>query len=229
MTYTVALVEDDPDLLEVLTYNLQKEGYKVYPFERGEEFIDLLTREIKPHLIVLDVMLPGKLDGFEIARIVKNNEAYKDIPIVFLTAKGLEEDKLKGFELGADDYISKPFSVKEFLARLKAILRRYYPRKVSEVKVGKLTLDPERFEVRCGDRKVELTKAEFKILQTLMENAETTVRRSTLMDALAPFGKETHSRTVDVHITKIRKKLGPCGNYIKTVRGVGYRIEPGEG
>ncbi len=229
MTYTVALVEDDPDLLEVLTYNLQKEGYKVYPFERGEEFIDLLTREIKPHLIVLDVMLPGKLDGFEIARIVKNNEAYKDIPIVFLTAKGLEEDKLKGFELGADDYISKPFSVREFLARLKAILRRYYPQNVSLLRVGKLELDPERFEVRCGGDKVNLTKAEFKILQTLMENAENTVRRSTLMDALAPFGKETQSRTVDVHITKIRKKLGPCGNYIKTVRGVGYRIEPAEG
>ncbi|NPB05103.1 MAG: response regulator transcription factor [Aquificae bacterium] len=229
MTYSVAVVEDDPDLLEVLRYNLEREGYKVYAFERGEEFIDLLTREIKPHLIVLDVMLPGKLDGFKIAQIVKNNEAYRDIPIVFLTAKGLEEDRLRGFELGADDYVSKPFSVRELLARIRAILRRYYPQKVSVLRVGDLSLDPERFEVRCGDEKVELTKAEFKILQTLMEHAPAAVRRSTLMDALAPFGKETASRTVDVHITKLRKKLGPCGSYIKTVRGVGYRLEPPQG
>ena len=225
MAYIIALVEDDPDLLDILTYNLEKEGYKVYPFERGEEFLELLTKDVKPHLIVLDVMLPGKLDGFKIAEIVKNNEAYRNIPIVFLTAKSLEEDKLKGFELGADDYIPKPFSVREFLARIKAILRRYYPPQVEPLIVENLTLDPEKFEVYCGDKKVELTRAEFKVLQTLMENAGFTVRRSTLMDALAPFGKETQSRTVDVHITKLRKKLGPCGEYIKTVRGVGYKIE----
>jgi len=225
MAYIIALVEDDPDLLDILTYNLEKEGYKVYPFERGEEFLELLTKDVKPHLIVLDVMLPGKLDGFKIAEIVKNNEAYRNIPIVFLTAKSLEEDKLKGFELGADDYIPKPFSVREFLARIKAILRRYYPPQVEPLIVENLTLDPEKFEVYCGDKKVELTRAEFKVLQTLMENAGFTVRRSTLMDALAPFGKETQSRTVDVHITKLRKKLGPCGEYIKTVRGVGYKID----
>lgn len=225
MAYIIAVVEDDPDLLDIVTYNLEKEGYKVYPFERGEEFLELLTKDVKPHLIVLDVMLPGKLDGFKIAEIVKNNEAYRNIPIVFLTAKSLEEDKLKGFDLGADDYIPKPFSVREFLARIKAILRRYYPPQVEPLNVGNLTLDPEKFEVHCGDKKVELTRAEFKVLQTLMENAGFTVRRSTLMDALAPFGKETQSRTVDVHITKLRKKLGPCGEYIKTVRGVGYKIE----
>jgi len=225
MPHIIALVEDDPDLLDILTYNLQKEGYKVYPFERGEQFLELLTRDVKPHLVVLDVMLPGKMDGFKIAEIIKNNEAYRDIPIVFLTAKGLEEDKLRGFELGADDYIPKPFSVREFLARIKAILRRYYPERKTVLKVGNLTADPEKFEVHCGDKKVELTRAEFKVLQTLMENSGSPVRRTTLMDALAPFGKETLSRTVDVHITKIRKKLGECGKYIKTVRGVGYKIE----
>ena len=225
MPYIVALVEDDPDLLDILTYNLEKEGYKVYSFERGEQFLELLTRDVKPHLIVLDVMLPGKLDGFKIAEIIKNNEAYRDIPIVFLTAKGLEEDKLKGFELGADDYIPKPFSVREFLARIRAILRRYYPEPKKVLKVEDLILDPEKFEVLCKDKKIELTRAEFKVLQTLMENVNTTVRRSTLMDALAPFGKESQSRTVDVHITKIRKKLGECGEYIKTVRGIGYKIE----
>ena len=225
MPHIIALVEDDPDLLDILTYNLQKEGYKVYPFERGEQFLELLTRDVKPHLVVLDVMLPGKMDGFKIAEIIKNNEAYRDIPIVFLTAKGLEEDKLRGFELGADDYIPKPFTVREFLARIKAILRRYYPERKTVLKVGNLTLDPEKFEVHCGDKKVELTRAEFKVLQTLMENSGSPVRRTTLMDALAPFGKETLSRTVDVHITKIRKKLGECGKYIKTVRGVGYKIE----
>ena len=225
MPHIIALVEDDPDLLDILTYNLQKEGYKVYPFERGEQFLELLTRDVKPHLVVLDVMLPGKMDGFKIAEIIKNNEAYRDIPIVFLTAKGLEEDKLRGFELGADDYIPKPFSVREFLARIKAILRRYYPEPKKVLRVGNLTLDPEKFEVLCKDKKIELTRAEFKVLQTLMENNGSPVRRTTLMDALAPFGKETLSRTVDVHITKIRKKLEECGKYIKTVRGVGYKIE----
>ncbi len=224
--YSIAVVEDDPDLLDILTYNLEKEGYKVYPFERGEQFLKLLTEEIKPHLIVLDVMLPG-MDGFKLAEILKGNEAYRDIPIVFLTAKGLEEDKLRGFELGADDYIAKPFSVREFLARVRAILRRYYPQTKEVLEFKELKLYPEKHKVYCGDEEIKLTKAEFKILQTLMEHAGETVKRSTLMDAIAPLGKEINSRVVDVHITKIRKKLKECGRYLKTVRGVGYTIEEG--
>jgi DNA-binding response OmpR family regulator len=224
MGYSIAVVEDDPDLLGILEYNLKKEGFEVYAFERGEQFLRFMSEEKKPHLIVLDVMLPG-ISGFELARILKGNEAYKDLPVVFLTAKTLEEDKLKGFELGADDYISKPFSVREFIARLKAILRRYYPQGLEGLSVGDLKLYPDRFEVFCGNKKVELTRAEFKILQTLLEKKGEVVKRSTLMDALAPFGRETVSRAVDVHITKIRKKLGECGKYIKTVRGVGYKIQ----
>jgi len=223
--FSIAIVEDDPDLLEILKYNLEREGYKVFPFERGEQFLKLLTEEIKPHLIVLDVMLPG-MDGFKLAEILKKNEAYREIPVIFLTAKGLEEDKLRGFEIGADDYISKPFSVKEFLARIRAILRRYYPVEQKEsLEFGDLKLFPEKHKVYCNGNEIHLTKAEFKILQTLLENKGRIVRRSTLMDAIAPLGKEINSRVVDVHITKIRKKLGKCGSYIKTVRGLGYTIE----
>jgi len=223
MEYIVAVVEDDPDILEIIEYNLRKEGYKVYPFERGEQFLQFMSEGTKPHLIVLDVMLPG-MSGFKLAEIIKGNEAYRDIPIVFLTAKTLEEDRLKGFDLGADDYIPKPFSVREFLARLRAILRRYYPEKGGPLEYGNLKMYPDRFEVLCGDKKVELTRAEFKILQTLLERKGEVVKRSTLMDTLAPFGREATSRTVDVHITKLRKKLGECGRYIKTVRGLGYKI-----
>ncbi len=223
MNYAIAVVEDDPDLLEILEYNLKKEGFEVFAFERGEHFLKFMSEGKKPHLIVLDVMLPG-MSGFELAQVIKGNEAYRDVPVVFLTAKTLEEDKLKGFELGADDYISKPFSVKEFIARIRAILRRYYPQRLKALELGELKLYPDRFEVFCGDQKVELTRAEFKILQTLLEKKGEVVKRSTLMDALAPFGRETVSRTVDVHITKIRKKLGGCGKYIKTVRGVGYKV-----
>ncbi len=227
--FVIALVEDDPDLLEILTYILEKEGYKVLAFERGEQFLNSLSENIKPHLIVLDVMLPG-MDGFKIAQILKNNDVYRNVPLIFLTAKGLEEDKLKGFELGADDYISKPFSTREFLARVKAILRRYYPENKNVLSAGKLKIDTEKFKVFCGHKEIPLTKAEFKILQTLVENKNRVVRRTTLMDALAPLGKEVVSRTVDVHITKIRKKLNDCGSYIKTVRGVGYILEePTEG
>ena len=222
--YIIALIEDDPDLLEILEYNLLKEGYRVYTFEKGEKFIRFMSEGVKPHLVVLDVMLPG-MSGFKLAEIIKENEAYRDIPIVFLTAKTLEEDRLKGFALGADDYIPKPFSVKEFLARIKAILRRYYPQRERVLEFKSLKLLPEKFEVLCGERKVELTRAEFKILQTLLERKGQVVKRSTLMDTLAPFGRETHSRAVDVHITKLRKKLGECGKHIKTVRGVGYKLE----
>ncbi|HID79528.1 MAG TPA: response regulator transcription factor [Aquificales bacterium] len=224
MNYAIAVVEDDPDLLEILEYNLKKEGFDVFAFERGEHFLKFMSEGKKPHLIVLDVMLPG-MSGFELAQIIKGNEAYRNVPVVFLTAKTLEEDKLKGFDLGADDYISKPFSVKEFLARIRAILRRYYPQRLEAFVFGELKLYPDRFEVFCGEKKVELTRAEFKILQTLLEKRGEVVKRSTLMDAIAPFGRETVSRAVDVHITKIRKKLGECGKYIKTVRGIGYKVQ----
>jgi DNA-binding response OmpR family regulator len=224
MAYIVALVEDDPDLLDILTYNLQKEGFKVYPFEKGEQFLNFMSEGVKPDIVVLDVMLPG-MSGFKLAEIIKSNEAYKNIPIVFLTAKTLEEDKLKGFELGADDYIPKPFSVREFIARLRAILKRYYQNREKTLEFKNLKLFPDKFETYCGDKKIELTRAEFKILQTLLENKGQVVSRAALLDALAPFGRETASRSVDVHITKLRKKLGECGRYIKTIRGIGYKIE----
>jgi DNA-binding response OmpR family regulator len=181
MPFIIAVVEDDPDLLDILTYNLKKAGYEVYSFENGETFLNFLTKDVKPNLVVLDVMLPG-VDGFKIAEIMKQNEAYSNVPIIFLTAKGMEEDKLKGFELGADDYISKPFSVREFLARVKTILKRYYPEENKVLIFENLKLYPAEFKVFCGDKEIELTKAEFKILQTLLENKGSVVRRSTLLD-----------------------------------------------
>ncbi len=218
----IFIVEDDVDLAQVLEYNLKKEGYRVLTFQGGKYLFKKMEEEI-PDLIMLDIMLPD-YDGFRIANILKSKADVKDIPIIFITAKDLEEDKLKGFSLGADDYITKPFSIKELLARVKAILKRVGKlEKRGIFKLGELEIDTHKYEVKRGKEKIELTPTEFRIFETLLENYGRPVSRGYLIERI--LQKDIYDRTIDVHVKNIREKLGKEGNAIKTVRGFGYKIE----
>jgi len=181
------------------------------------------VKEEKPSLFILDIMVPS-LDGFRVANILRSSPETKDVPIIFLTAKTAEEDKLRGFELGADDYITKPFSIKELLARIRAVMRRYGAlREGGVIKLGSLTVDMERMEVRRDKEPINLTKTEFAILKTLLENYGKPVSREYLLEQV--LKKEVYDRTIDVHVKNLREKLGKEGEWIKTVRGVGYKLE----
>ncbi|MFN3813464.1 MAG: response regulator transcription factor [Aquificaceae bacterium] len=218
----IFIVEDDVDLAQVLEYNLKKEGYRVLTFQRGKDLFRRMEEEM-PDLIMLDIMLPD-YDGFRIANILKSKADIKNIPIIFITAKDLEEDKLKGFSLGADDYITKPFSIKELLARVKAILKRVGKLEKGGIfKLGELEIDTYKYEVRRGKEKIELTPTEFRIFETLLENYGRPVSRGYLIERI--LQKDIYDRTIDVHIKNIREKLGKEGNAVKTVRGFGYKIE----
>jgi Response regulators consisting of a CheY-like receiver domain and a winged-helix DNA-binding domain len=218
----VFLLEDDTDLSELLTYHLKKEGFEVVSFNKGVELLERVKEE-KPSLFILDVMVPS-LDGFRVAKMLRSSPETKDVPIIFLTAKTAEEDKLRGFELGADDYITKPFSIKELFARIKAVMRRYGAlREGGIVKLGSLTVDMERMEVRRDKEPINLTKTEFAILKTLLENYGKPVSREYLVEQV--LKKEVYDRTIDVHVKNLREKLGKEGEWIKTVRGVGYKLE----
>ena len=217
----VLVVEDDKDLAELLAYNLKKEGYEVFVCLKGAEAIKLIESE-NPDLVLLDVMLPD-FDGFRIAEYIRNSEEFKDIPIVFITAKDMEQDKLRGFNLGADDYITKPFSVKELVARVKAVLRRYGKEKrQTKFKLGNIEIDVEKKEVKRGEELIDLTPTEFLILQALIENYGKPVSRDYLIERI--LKRDVYDRTVDVHIKKLREKLGDEGKFIQTVRGFGYKI-----
>ncbi|WP_333784280.1 response regulator transcription factor [Thermocrinis sp.] len=218
----IFLLEDDTDLSELIAYHLQKEGFNVLCFSKGIDLLEKVKDE-RPDLFVLDIMVPS-LDGFRVASSLKSLPYTKDVPIIFLTAKTMEEDKLKGFELGADDYITKPFSIKEFLARVKAVLKRYGTLKGGGiVNLGSLSIDLEKMEVRRGSERINLTKTEFLILKTLLENYQKPVSREYLLEEV--LKKEVYDRTIDVHVKNLREKLGKEGEWIKTIRGVGYKLE----
>ncbi|MFN4319208.1 MAG: response regulator transcription factor [Aquificaceae bacterium] len=217
----ILVVEDDKDLAELIAYNLKKEGYQVDIALKGTDAISYLESQV-PDLLLLDVMLPD-LDGFKVAQYVRNTYDYKDLPIVFVTAKDMEQDKLKGFSLGADDYITKPFSIKELLARVKAVLRRAGKEKrQTRFKLGELDIDLERKEVKRKEQAIELTPTEFLILQALLENYGKPVSRDYLVERV--LKRDVYDRTVDVHIKKLREKLGEEGKAIQTVRGFGYKL-----
>ncbi|MFN3975760.1 MAG: response regulator transcription factor [Aquificaceae bacterium] len=217
----ILVVEDDKDLAELIAYNLKKEGYQVDIALKGTDAISYLESQV-PDLLLLDVMLPD-LDGFKVAQYVRNTYDYKDLPIVFVTAKDMEQDKLKGFSLGADDYITKPFSIRELLARVKAVLRRAGKEKrQTRFKLGELDIDLERKEVKRKEQAIELTPTEFLILQALLENYGKPVSRDYLIERV--LKRDVYDRTVDVHIKKLREKLGEEGKAIQTVRGFGYKL-----
>ncbi len=222
----ILVVDDEEDILELIRFNLSREGYDVICATSGEKAIELARRDI-PDLIVLDLMLPG-MDGLEVAKVLKNNAETKGIPIVMLTAKGEEADIVTGLELGADDYITKPFSPRIVVARLRAVLRRKgmeQPEDTPVLRIHDLEIIPGRREVLVKGTPVELTFTEFGILNYLARRPGWVFTRSQIVDAVRGQDYFVTDRSVDVQMVGLRKKLGPAGKYIETVRGVGYRFK----
>ena len=220
------MVEDEEDILELVRFNLSREGYHVMGAASGEEAWKLASSEL-PDLIVLDLMLPG-IDGLEVTKIIKNDPKTKDIPIIMLTAKGEESDIVTGLELGADDYITKPFSPRILVARARAVLRRKITEPAEEssvLKIHDIVIHPGRHEVRVQGEPVELTFTEFGILSYLARRQGWVFTRSQIVDAVRGDDYFVTDRAVDVQIVGLRKKLGPASKYIETVRGVGYRFK----
>ncbi len=222
----VLVVEDEEDIQELVDFNLTKAGYQVQCAATGQEAIQAAKSNL-PALIVLDLMLPG-MDGLEVCSVLKHNPKTKDIPIVMLTAKGEETDVVAGFERGADDYVTKPFSPKILVARVKAVLRRREteaPGSGESLHIHDLVIHPGRHEALVQGSPVELTFTEFRVLHCLARRPGWVFTRSQIVDAVRGAGYAVTDRAVDVQIVGLRKKLGPCGHYIETVRGVGYRFK----
>jgi two-component system phosphate regulon response regulator PhoB len=222
----ILVVDDEEDILELLKYNLSREGYKVSCAASGEETLRAVRSGV-PDLIVLDLMLPG-IDGLEVARQLKNDPKTRDVPIVMLTAKGEEADIVTGLELGADDYITKPFSPRVLAARVKAVLRRKVkepPDKTTVLNIHDVTIHPGRREVLVNGEPVQLTFTEFGILNFLARRPGWVFTRSQIVDEVRGDDYFVTDRSVDVQIVGLRKKLGPGAKYIETVRGVGYRFK----
>jgi two-component system phosphate regulon response regulator PhoB/two-component system alkaline phosphatase synthesis response regulator PhoP len=219
----IAVVDDEPDIIHLVTIHLKKAGYSVDSFPNGSSLLKFLPTST-PDLVILDLMLPD-LDGFDICRMMKSNQSYGSIPIIMLTAKGQEADKVKGLELGADDYLTKPFSPRELIARVKAVLRRTSASKLVQIIIGDISIDPERFEVMINEKPVTLTPVEFKILHLLAQNQGKVFSRERILDHLWGNEKAVIDRTVDVHIKNLRDKLGPAGELVKNIRGVGYKVQ----
>ena len=220
---TLLIIEDDPDIVELLQYNLEREGYRVLVATDGE--IGLReARSRKPGAILLDLMLPG-MDGLEVCRHLKGDEATRAIPLLMVTAKGEETDVVTGLELGADDYIAKPFSPRMLLARIRAVLRRGTLKEGDRlrVEVGDVTLDKERYEVTKDGAVLQMTRAEFRLLWTLVCNPGRVYTRDELVERITAGEAMILDRNVDVHVSAIRKKLGQDTDLIGTVRGVGYK------
>lgn len=216
----VYIVEDDEGIRELVTYALKKEGFDVVGFENGKEVFD----QKPPDLFILDIMLPGE-DGYTILKKIRTMISTKDIPVIMLTSKTSEFDKVKALDMGADDYIEKPFGVMELISRVKAVLRRYVGlSKSSILQSGNLVLDVDKHEVRINDKGVYLTLKEFDLLHYLMKNMNIVLSRDQIMNEVWGFDFEGETRTVDVHIRTLRMKLGEAGENIQTVRGVGYKF-----
>ncbi|MCD6319649.1 MAG: response regulator transcription factor [Candidatus Desulfofervidaceae bacterium] len=227
---TVFIVDDEPDICELVSLHLGKSGFKVKSFLNASDFLETLSSQ-KPDLIVLDLMLPD-MDGLEICKYLKTQRETADIPIIMLTARGEDTDKVLGLELGADDYVTKPFSPRELIARVKAVLRRAQTAQSSPtslIQIGNiLVIDPQRYEVFVGGEKIALTPTEFKILLTLAQRKGWVFTREQLLEILWGQEKAVLDRTIDVHIKNLREKLRTAGRLIKSIRGIGYKIEEGE-
>lgn len=216
-------VEDEKNIRELLVYTLETTGFTARGMADGKELKAALKEEI-PNLILLDIMLPGD-DGYTILAQLKSMSSVKDVPVIMVTAKEAEFDKVKGLEGGADDYITKPFGMMEFIARVKAVLRRSARQNEDrELHYGELYLNVGRHEVRYQEEKIELTRKEFELLQYLMENKSLVMTRNQILCHVWGYDFDGETRTVDVHVRTLRQKLGDAGNLIETVRGVGYRI-----
>lgn len=221
----ILIVDDEEDVLELVRYNLEKNGYKISTAATGEDALSKARAKL-PDLMILDLMLPG-IDGLEVCKILKNDPKTANIPIIMLTAKGEEADIVTGLELGADDYVTKPFSPKVLVARVRRILHRAVARDLEKkpVKIHELTIDPARRQVLIKNKPVDLTFTEFNILYTLAKRPGLVFTRYQIVDALHGDDYLVTDRAVDVQIVGLRKKLGQCSKYVETVRGVGYRFK----
>jgi DNA-binding response OmpR family regulator len=221
---TILVIDDEADLIELVRYNVEREGFDVIAATDGWSGLTI-AKQHRPDLILLDVMMPG-MDGLDVCRELRKDADTDRTPVIMLTARAAESDRVVGLELGADDYLTKPFSPRELVARVKAILRRtqYQGDATQAIRRGGLVVDPERHEVTWEGEPVSLTATEFRILQFLASRAGRVLSRDDIIDAA--LGRETavFDRTIDVHITSIRKKLGKGGEQIETVRGFGYKF-----
>jgi DNA-binding response OmpR family regulator len=224
MLQEILIIEDDADIAESLHYNFKREGFRPVIAESGEKGLRLaLDEKNPPALIVLDLMLPG-MSGMELCRRLRREPLTEKTPIIMLTAKAAEVDKIAGLELGADDYIVKPFSVKEVVARVRAVLRRVEKETIARYEDRQLSIDFADMRVICAGTDVKLTRKEFALLTHLIKSAGRVATRQNLLDNVWGYSYFGDTRTLDVHIRRLRQKLGDCGNCIETVVGVGYRF-----
>lgn len=223
----ILVVDDEEDILELLQYVLTKNGYKITCVATGEDAL-ATARAILPDLILLDVMLPG-VDGLDVCKVLKNNPKTAHIPVIMLTAKGEEADIITGLELGADDYVTKPFSPRVLLARVRAVLRKGRREVAGEasttLKIGELIINVDRHEVYINGAPIDLTHTEFQVLFFLANRPGRVYSRYQIIDGVRGDDYPVTDRSVDVQIAGLRKKLGSCGSYVETVRGVGYRLK----
>ena len=218
-------VEDDSNIRELVVYTLETTGFKARGFEDGKEFLEALALET-PELVLMDIMLPGE-DGLELLGRLKSSPKTREIPVIMVTAKGAEYDKVKGLDLGADDYVTKPFGMMELVSRIKAVLRR--TKKESQdpqdvIRAGGIEINTRKHEVTADGEVVNLTLKEYELLKRLMKNRGIVMTRDCLLEDIWGYDFDGETRTVDVHVRTLRQKLGSCGEMSETVRGVGYRM-----
>ncbi|MEE1353530.1 MAG: response regulator transcription factor [Acutalibacteraceae bacterium] len=221
----IYLVEDDANIRELVVYTLNSTGYESRGFGTPSEFWKAMDEQL-PQLVLLDIMLPEE-SGLSILEKIRKDRKTKKLPVIMLTAKGSEIDKVRGFELGADDYIPKPFGMMELVARVKALLRRTGENEdevLTEYEIGDLYVSPKKHKVKVAGERVSLTRKEFEMLCCLLENKNIVLTRDQLLNKIWGYSFDGESRTVDVHIRTLRRKLGDAGKIIKTVRGIGYMI-----
>lgn len=227
MSQKVLIIEDDDDLQRLIALNVRSAGYEVFRATKGMDGVEIARRE-RPAIILLDLMLPD-ISGIEVCRLLRREESLKQTAIIIVSARGEEIDRVVGFELGADDYVVKPFSVRELLLRLKAVTRRMRavataPTREAILNMGSIRLDPVRHQVWIEDEEAALTYLEFQLLQVFMERRGRVQTRERLIDDVWGMDVEVTARTVDTHVKRLRDKLGPAREYIETIRGVGYRF-----
>ncbi len=219
----IYFIEDDPNIRELVIYTLNSTGQEAAGFEKPSDFWKAMDEKL-PSLILLDVMLPEE-DGLKILKKIRGNKITQNIPVIMITAKSSEIDKIKGFDLGADDYVPKPFGIMELLARIKAVMRRTSANtQKTEYTVGCLYVCPQKHRVKVNGEKITLTLKEFELLCLMLENRDIVLSRDQILDKIWGYSFDGENRTVDVHIRTLRQKLKEAGNLIETVRGIGYKI-----
>jgi two-component system phosphate regulon response regulator PhoB len=228
-TKRILVIEDEVDIAELIRYNLESSGFHVLALNEGRHILPHV-RQFKPHIVLLDLMLPD-VDGLDLCKRLKHDPSFNAIPIIMVTAKGTETDRIVGFELGADDYIVKPFSPRELILRVKAVISRTYPEPKDPeedkqiIQKGPIKIDSQKHQVLVNNNPIDLTATEFKLLHDLILNSGKVRTREALLDKVWGYTFEGYARTVDTHIRRVRKKLDLAANFIETIRGVGYRFK----